>query len=242
MFQHIRSRIIWGVVAAFTLFTATVALVALLFPGGRNYNVSLVRDWAGSILRFAGVKYEGIGLEKIPEDKPCIFIANHQSVLDIPVTMSLLPGRVRMMTKRSLFRIPIFGWLLSLEDFVPVDRNHREKARLSLTPAERLLEKGSSVFVFPEGTRSRTGEIGFFKTGAFRLAVNTGVPVIPLAIIGAERILPPKRRLIKRGKILMVVGDPIETTGLTIRDRLRLRDETRAWIIETKEHYDEVSD
>ncbi|MCK4771616.1 MAG: 1-acyl-sn-glycerol-3-phosphate acyltransferase [Candidatus Latescibacteria bacterium] len=241
MIQHLRSRIIWGIVFIFTFLAASVALVALFLPGGRQYTVRLIRWWARVSLRLAGVRYRAIGVEKIPDEGPVVYIANHQSTLDIPVSIAVLPGRVRMMTKHSLFRIPVFGWLLHAEGFVPVDRKHLRKARLSLKPAARVIKKGVSVFVFAEGTRSRTGEVGAFKTGGYRLAIQAGVPIVPIALIGAENVLGARRWLIKKGEIILVVGEPIETESLEMGDRTRLRDETRQWIAETKKSYESKS-
>lgn len=108
---------------------------------------------------------------------------------------------------------------------------------MSLEPAARNLKKGVSIFVFPAGTRSRTGEVGSFKTGAYRLAIEAGVPIVPLALVGAEDLLEAARSLIKKGKITLIVGEPIETEDLAMTDRIRVRDETWQWISETKKSY-----
>jgi 1-acyl-sn-glycerol-3-phosphate acyltransferase len=188
-------------------------------------------------MKLAGVKTVIVGKEKLPVDGPAIYISNHESVLDIPTVMSLLPSGVNMFAKRSLFRIPIFGWAMYAQGFVPVVRKNRKKARRSLAPAERALSRGRQLFIFPEGTRSRSGTLGQFKTGAFRLGIATGAPIVPLALIGAHSILPPRRRWIRRGTITMVVGDQIETTGLDQSDRHELKEMARDWIKETREAY-----
>lgn len=238
MFRDLRSRILWTVVSIFTLIVAATGLAALLLPGGRKYAIRLIRSWARVTLKLAGIKYNAVGIEKIPEDRPVVYVANHQSTLDIPVSLAVLPGRVRMMTKHTLFKIPVVGWLLHAEGFVPVDRRDLKKARLSLEPAMKKLNKGISVFVFPEGTRSETGEVGSFKTGGYRLAIQAGVPIVPLALVGAEDLLAARGRIIKRGSITLVVGDLIETDGLDLGDRTRLRDQTWQWISETKKSYE----
>ncbi len=237
MIQHIKSRIVWTAVFIFTFLTASIALAALILPGGRDITVRLIRWWARWTLKLAGVKYEVIGIENVPEDRPVVFVANHQSSLDIPVCIAALPGRVRMMAKHTLFKIPVFGWLLYAEGFVPVNRKDRKKARMSLGPAARKLKKGISIFVFPAGTRSRTGDVGSFKTGGYRLAIEAGVPIVPLTLAGAEDLLAAARRLIKKGKITLIVGKPIETKGLELADRIRVRNETWQWISETKKSY-----
>jgi 1-acyl-sn-glycerol-3-phosphate acyltransferase len=238
MAKELSSRIKWTIAGGFTIFVAAVTILAVVFPGGRKYNVRWLRWWGKMILRIAGVSCEGIGMEKIPEEGGIVFIVNHQSALDIPASLAILPGRVRMLTKHSLFKIPVFGWALSAEGFVPVNRTDKEKARESLGPAERLLKKGTRVLVFPEGTRSTDGEVGNFKTGGFRLAIETGTPIVPIAIAGAEKILPADGRFRRKGKITLVAGDPIETEGMTGKDRPGLRDETREWIVQTKKRYE----
>jgi 1-acyl-sn-glycerol-3-phosphate acyltransferase len=238
MFREIHSRTAWIVVALLTVVASAIAIIALIFPGGRRYNIWHVRGWARVLMKVAGVKVAVRNFDLIPEEGSCIFVANHQSLLDIPAVVSVLPGRVRFMAKRSLFKIPIFGWCLSLEGFVPVDRADREKARRSLEPAEKVLGTGTRLFIFPEGTRSRTGETGSFKTGAFRLAIATDVPIVPLAIVGAEKVLPAGRKRIRHGTITVVAGDPIDPDGLEISQRHELMAQVREWIVATKKDYE----
>jgi len=237
--EEIRSRIVWITALVLSGTVAILTMVLLLIPKGRKTSADLIRWWAGLVMRLAGVRTEIVGEEKIPVDDLAIFIANHQSVLDIPTVISLLPSGVNMFAKRSLFQIPIFGWAMHAQGFVPVARKNRNKARQSLEPAEAALKGGRQLFLFPEGTRSRTGELGKFKTGAFRLGIATGAPIIPLTLIGAYSILPPGRRFIRRGTITMVVGEAIETEGLEQADRHELRDRARRWIEETRLAYSE---
>ncbi len=237
MVQEIHSRIIWITAAGVSVLVAALTMLLLITPAGRKRSADLIRWWAGILLKLTRVKTRGVGLEKISDESPAIFISNHQSILDIPVVIATLPPGVNMFAKRSLFRIPVFGWAMRAQGFVPVVRHNRSKAGQSLQPAERALRNGRQLFIFPEGTRSRTGELGSFKTGAFRLGITTGTPIIPLALIGGSAILPPRRRLIKRGRIIVVVGDAIETAGLELKDRHELRDRAREWIAETIERY-----
>ncbi|MFC1500557.1 lysophospholipid acyltransferase family protein [Candidatus Zixiibacteriota bacterium] len=237
--QELHSRIIWIAAAGVSVIIAALTILLLLTPDGRMRSAKLIQRWAGLLLKLASVKTRAIGLEKLPDEGPTIFIANHQSILDIPVVITTLPIGLCMFAKRSLFKIPIFGWAMSAQGFVPVVRHDRSKARQSLQPAERILREGRQLFIFPEGTRSRTGELGTFKTGAFRLGISTETPIVPLTLIGGDSILPPRRRLIKRGRITMVVGEAIDTAGLDLSDRHELRDRTWNWMAETKKHYSE---
>ncbi len=239
VFQEIHSRFIWITAAGLSVIIAALTILLLITPEGRKRSVKLIQWWARLLLKLTGVKIRGIGVENLPGEGPTIFIANHQSILDIPVVIAMLPAGMNMFAKRSLFKIPVFGWAMSAQGFVPVVRHNRSKARQSLQPAERILKEGKQLFIFPEGTRSRTGELGTFKTGAFRLGIMTETPIIPLTLIGGDSILPPRRRLIKRGRITMVVGEAIDTTGLELSDRHELRDRTWKWMAETKESYSE---
>ncbi len=237
LIEELRSRIVWITAAGLSGIVALFTMLLLLTPKGRKTSADLIRWWAGLLIRLAGVRTVIVGEEKIPVEGPTIFIANHQSVLDIPTVISLLPAGVNMFAKRSLFQIPIFGWAMRAQGFVPVVRKNRAKARRSLAPAEASLLKGRQLFIFPEGTRSRTGELGTFKTGAFRLGITTGTPIVPLTLTGAFQILPPSRRFIKRGTITMVVGEMIETKGLEQADRHQLKERALGWIEETRQSY-----
>lgn len=231
---------VWGAAVPFTLASSFVLLLLTPLPGQRTRGERVVRWWARRVLDIAGIRAGIEGIDKIAEGETCIFVANHQSMMDIPVCMAVLPGHIRLMAKRSLFHIPIFGWLLYLEGFVPVDRYDPKRARESLGPAERRLRKGQRLFVFPEGTRSRTGVPGTFKSGAFRLALTTGIPVVPLTIVGAERVMAPRSKMVRPGPITVIVGDPIQPEEA--KDRNDLRTRARTWIVETKARRDAMRD
>jgi 1-acyl-sn-glycerol-3-phosphate acyltransferase len=237
--RDIRSAVTWLLVLPFTLGVCLLLVPARLLPGGKRLTERIVRFWGARSMRMAGIPWKIEGLDRVPLEGACIFVANHQSSVDIPVCLAALPGRVRMMAKRSLFHIPIFGWMLSLEEFIPVDRSTSRKARLSLGPAERFLRKGGRLLIFPEGTRSRDGELGMFKTGAFRLALSTGAPIVPLVIMGADDVLPPKSKRFYPGEVVLAVGEPIMTRGLESSERHPLRDRARAWIEQTRMVYRE---
>ena len=234
----LRSIVIWLVALPFTLLSCVVLLVLLPLPGRAPRGEHLIRWWAGVLLRLAGIQSHLHGREHIPVEGPCIYVANHQSALDIPLCMALLPGRVRMLAKSTLFYIPVFGWTIQAEGFVPVDRHDRKKAGRSLTPAAELIRQGHRVFIFAEGTRSRTGVPGRFKTGAFRLAVDSGAPIVPLAIIGAERAMPPRSKLVRTGRVEIIAGEPIAPIAGEEANVMALRDRVHRWITETKAAHD----
>jgi 1-acyl-sn-glycerol-3-phosphate acyltransferase len=233
MSNRFRSALLLALEGVFTFLCSLTALVMALLPGLRRRNDRFMAWWARKVLRLAGVHWRAEGIERVP-DGPCVYVANHLSALDIPLVMAALPGPPRFMAKHTLFLLPIFGWLLSVEGFVPVDRTRKHRARASVEPATRALHRGRRLLVFPEGTRSRTGRTGAFKTGAFRIALATGVPVVPVALIGTDRVFPPKSKLLFPGGVELVVGPIMETAGLAGTEHNRLRDQVRAWVVERR--------
>ncbi len=218
----------------FLMACSLAALFIALLPGLSRFNDAFIVWWARGALWLAGVHWSVEGLEHFPATGPCVVVSNHLSALDIPLLMAAVPGTPRFMAKHTIFKVPIFGWLLRVEGFVPVDRTRQPRARASLEPATEVLRRGRRILVFPEGTRSRTGRTGVFKTGAFRMAITTGVPVVPVTLIGTDRVFPPKSRILYRGEVRLVAGPPIPTDGMVWEERNRLRDRVRSWIIDQR--------
>ena len=146
--------------------------------------------WGRGLVRTApGCRVEVFGREKIPQEGPVIFMANHQSYVDVPA-IYFLRRQFKWMADAHLFRIPFFGWAMRMAGYVPVDRGNSKAALRSLGQAKEWLSKGVSIFIFPEGTRSRTGMFDRFQTGGFRLAVTTGTPIVPVVLVGTRQLLP----------------------------------------------------
>ena len=186
MFSSITMVVTYVVLA---LPAAAIALPWALITG----KIDLLYHWSMWILRtgvrLAGIRVRVEGREHIPA-QPSIFMANHVSNLDPPILLPELPFRTAFFLKRSLIKIPILGLGMRLADFVPVDRDGRlESARESVQVAKRVLASGVNISTFPEGTRSRTGKLLPFKKGAFFLAMESGVPVVPISIWGSERMM-----------------------------------------------------
>jgi 1-acyl-sn-glycerol-3-phosphate acyltransferase len=208
--------------------TAFMAVCAFLFgfaPGGENSAHKIARLWAKTLLFFAHTKVEVMGAENVLIGKPQIFMANHQSDFDIFIVLAHVPGQFRWIAKKELFRIPIFGPAMRNAGYIEIDRQHHEKALRSLDEAARKIREGKSVMTFPEGTRSKDGKIKAFKQGMFHLAIQSGVPIIPIAIAGSSEIMPKRSLKINAGRITMVIGKPIDVSSYSI--------ETRHILIET---------
>ncbi|MFH1976667.1 MAG: lysophospholipid acyltransferase family protein [Pseudomonadota bacterium] len=171
--------------------------------------------WARSILALSPIEVTVKGLSNIDPDKSYIYMSNHQSNYDIPILLGHLPVQFRWLAKIELFRIPVFGYAMKRAGYICIDRSNQKSAFESLKKAAGIIRDGVSVMVFPEGTRSMDGNIGSFKKGGFVLAVESGVPIVPVIIYGTFSIMPKSRLLIKPGKVTLEVLEPVETSGFT---------------------------
>ncbi|WP_420237268.1 lysophospholipid acyltransferase family protein [Telmatobacter bradus] len=169
----------------------------------------------------AGIRVEVEGLERVPKDKACIFMANHVSNLDPPALIPRLPGRTSAFSKRAIFNLPIFGYCLKLAEFIPVDRTgNAQSAKESVEQAGRVLAKGIHITTFVEGTRSRDGRMLPFKKGPFYLAKQTGALCVPISIYGTETLMAKGRFAIKPGKVKIILHEPIDPAGYETREAL----------------------
>lgn len=218
------------VVALVTPWFCVRAYVARLFDASGDAVVEVARAWARAVSWLTGLRLALHGAEQLARDRPYVFMANHQSAADIWAVYATLPVRVRMIAKKQLRAIPLFGWAMWAGRFIFIDRQNPAAARRSIAEAEARIRGGDSVLLFPEGTRSRTGELLPFKKGGFHLAINAGVPIVPVVIHGTRAIIPPKRLRIRPGAVAIEVCPPIDTAGLTEGDRDRLIEQVRGVI------------
>jgi 1-acyl-sn-glycerol-3-phosphate acyltransferase len=187
-------------------------LIVLVSPFGRKGKPAhaVSRLWAWSILKAAGVRLTVRGLERLDPGRHYIFIANHQSYLDIPVLVQSLPQfQLRWIAKKELGYIPLFGWALWASGHILVDRSDRASAMTSLRRARERIAAGVSVVIFPEGTRSSGGQVMPFKRGGFLLAAQSKTPIVPVTINGSWKILARDDWRLKSGEIEVVVDAPI---------------------------------
>lgn len=181
----------------------------------REKSDNRLRWMSRNILNVMGIKlrrYNEQILESIQPGRPYMFFINHSSLLDIPIVLDSLPGSIRMITKKELFRVPIWGKGLEVGEFISVDRQNRNRALEDLKKAKKKMETGIQLAIFPEGTRSTTGEILPFKRGVFHLAVQTEAIIIPIRIHGAFEILPPKTwDVVLNREVEVHIGQPVDT-------------------------------
>lgn len=184
--------------------------------------------WAEKVLEQAEVDLTITGRENIPDGEPLVIMSNHRSYYDIPVVYSAIPGSIRMVGKKELFRVPLFGSAMRATGFIEVDRQHRAAARASLEASEKLLADGTRVWIAPEGTRTKTGKLGPFKSGGFHLALGAGVRILPMAIIGTEKAMTADSFIVTKGaKIEAHILPPIDAPSYGVDRRKELMHDTR---------------
>lgn len=227
-----RSAILLVVDIIATAFFAIMAMIMARFaPGGENAAHRVARLWGKTILKMSGVSVNIIGTDNIPPDgKPIIFMSNHQSNFDILTLLAHIPVQFRWISKKEVFRTPLMGPAMRKAGYISIDRGNREKAIESLEEAALTIRNGKSVMTFPEGTRSPDGTIRPFKKGLFYLAIKSGVPIIPISIIGSRKIMPKKSLHLDPGNIMVVIGTPIDTGSYTLEHRDELMKKVRSVI------------
>lgn len=236
----IRSLWFYLVLVVSSVIHATGVIAASLLgvkrrPGGvYDWGTS---DWSRQLLAAAGTPVRVDGLERIP-DRPVVYASNHSSMFDIWALAATLPGSVRFVAKQELAKLPLVGRAMVTAGHVTIDRAHPARALEAYDRAAAVIRSGVSAVVFPEGTRSHTGELLPFKNAPFGLAIAAQVPVVPLYVRNTFEIMPKGGRLLRPRPIRVAVGAPIPTTGLTPERRQELRDRVRAAILELKARVD----
>jgi 1-acyl-sn-glycerol-3-phosphate acyltransferase len=219
LLRALRSAAVWFGIAVATLLFGLPAIVAAVLPPRGDWFLHFARGWARTILFFAGIPVRVVHPEGLAVRRGFVVAANHESFADILVLLSVLPLPVRFLAKRSIFRVPVLGWSIRAAGFVPVDRGDRARGATAVDASLKLLKAGRSILVFPEETRTRTGDLLLFKPGAALLALRSEAPLLPLGVAGTRRALPPGSFAITPGTVALAVGPPIEVSGRTARDR-----------------------
>jgi len=181
-------------------------------------------SWVFSMLTF--IRYEYYGKENFHKGQSYIYVSNHTSFLDIPGLWMLIPGQFRPLAKKELLKIPVFGWIAKSAAII-VDRSSPESRKKSVDILKGFLKSGFSILIFAEGTQNRTREIlQPFHDGAFRIAIDTQQPILPIVLIGAGRLMPPGTINLRPGRVRIYVGEQIETAGLTSESTRSLKQQT----------------
>ncbi len=201
--------IVWVVLT--TIFWGIIAIIISFFTRTGNPVHNIARIWAKGILFASQIKVNVKGLKNIDPSRSYVYMSNHQSNFDIPVLLAHLPVQFRWLAKAELFKIPLFGRAMRGAGYVEIDRFNQESAFRSIAEAAGKIKNGVSVMIFPEGTRSRDGRIRPFKKGGFILAVDAGVPIVPIILQGTWDIMEKSSLRIKTGEVVLNIEKPIAT-------------------------------
>jgi 1-acyl-sn-glycerol-3-phosphate acyltransferase len=181
-------------------------------------------------LNLGGVKLVVRGRENIEPGRPFLFLANHQSYCDPPALFVTIPRNVRLILKKELRKVPLLGLIMEMGGFVFIDRKDRIQSVGGMKQAVRQLQQGHSFLIYPEGTRTRTGELGPFKKGPFIMAIESGTPIMPISVKGSYEIMPPNRFRVRPGTVVITFHPPIATNRLLLADREELTERVRETI------------
>lgn len=209
------------------LFSLWGVVLSLFDKNGRLVHLYVAVPWARSILWACGVKIEVRGLENVERHIPRIYMSNHQSYFDIFGLLASLPVGFKFLLKQELMKIPLFGSAIKKAGYIPIDRADPRKAIKSMNEAADKIRGGSSVLIFPEGTRSADGRLQPFRAGGFHLALKSGCEIIPIVIVGSRRIVPKGSLRIEKGSFVICIGGPIPTKDLTRKEMDQLMGRVR---------------
>ena len=205
-------RGIWALIV-FCVATLVLGPLAILFGAlsrDSTMPLQISKVWSRVMLRAIQIRPDYQGLQNSTGPSPVIFISNHQSVVDIWALAPRLPNRTLFVAKRELFRLPIIGWAMRVAGFISIDRANLDSAIQSLDAAAEKIRRGRPLILFPEGTRSRNGRLGPFKKGAFHLALNAGVPIVPVTVSGSWGVIRPRTVRVYPGPVSVTFGVPID--------------------------------
>jgi 1-acyl-sn-glycerol-3-phosphate acyltransferase len=238
------STVLWGGVSFLTLFFALLDLLvvlplSLIFDKGTGWKIhqNSIR-WSRLIIAWSSIwRIVVTGREHLQEGKRYIIVANHQSLLDILAVCAALPLNFKFLAKRELFQIPFMGWAMTAAGYIPVDRGSHKSGREAIHRITRVLGKGASVLLFPEGTRSPDGKIHAFKMGAFKLARDNKIEILPIVVDGTGQALPKKSWLVKKKSTFIVsIGKPVSLEDFTDSSMDEAKEKIRHEMIGRLEH------
>jgi 1-acyl-sn-glycerol-3-phosphate acyltransferase len=222
-------------ISVYTIVLGTASIISSLFDRRGHFAHKCARAWSWLILKTTGVRVRVEGLDRITPGTTYVFVSNHQSIYDIPVIFASLPYQLRIIAKASLARFPVLGWHLRRGGHLFVDRDNPDRAGI-LARWRALVQDGLSLIIFAEGTRSWDGSVGRFKAGSFLLALEAGLPIVPLSVVGTRHVMQKGRLRTEPGNVELVVHDPIYPAAIespNVRDAKRLADKVHAVVAAT---------
>ena len=226
--NYLHSAVAIPFIYLYTAVMGTLSLACSLTDAGGRRQHRCARVWARMIARTVGARVRVHGAEHVRPGESYVFLSTHQSWMDIPVMLGYLPAQLRIAAKKEVFQIPFLGWHMRRAGHIPIDRASTANAVAALQRAADGLRGGVCAFIYPEGTRSRDGSLQPFKKGGFKLALQAGVPLVPVTIVGTRQLLPRDSFIFRPGPINLFIDPPIETAGLTGADLSDLMERVRA--------------
>ncbi|MCG8343248.1 MAG: 1-acyl-sn-glycerol-3-phosphate acyltransferase [Chlorobiales bacterium] len=194
-------------------------LVNIADPSGDRFH-RMAAWWGRFCAKLMGITVEVVGEQHYNPKEHYLTVSNHAGMADIPLILGSIHLNMRFVAKEELGKIPIFGWAIKQAGYVMIKRGQSKEALKSLLSAAEVLKSGRSVHIFPEGTRSATGDLQPFKRGAFMITQNAHAPILPVTIIGSNRVTPKKSLTIRKATVKLVIGEPIETKGRNAQELL----------------------
>jgi 1-acyl-sn-glycerol-3-phosphate acyltransferase len=234
-------RTVFFLIPAISLYTVVLgaaSIVSSLFDRRGYFAHRCARAWSWLILRTTGVRVTVEGLDRIEPGTTYVFVSNHQSIYDTPVLFASLPYQLRIIAKASLARFPVLGWHLKRGRHLFVDRQRPDRAGI-LERWRSLVGDGLSLLIFAEGTRSNDGHVARFKGGSFFLAIEAGLPVVPVAVVGSRAVMPKGRLRTEPADVTLIIHDPIQPPALdapSAQDAKAFADRVYAIVADTIDH------
>lgn len=222
-------------IGVYTLVLGVASLVSSVFDSRGHFAHRCARAWSWLILKTTGVRVRVEGLERITPGTTYVFVSNHQSIYDIPVIFASMPFQLRIIAKESLAKFPMLGWHLRRGGHLFVDRSNPDPSYI-LNRWRSLVKDGLSLIIFAEGTRSVDGAVARFKAGSFLLALQSGLPIVPVAVVGTRHVMQKGRLRTEPGDVELIVHDPIVPPTIeapSVRDAKRLADQVHAVVAAT---------
>jgi 1-acyl-sn-glycerol-3-phosphate acyltransferase len=217
----------WPLVALYTVLMATLSLACSPFDRRGRMQHWCASTWSRMIARTALLDVRVRGAGHLRAGESYVFLSTHQSWMDIPVMLGYLPSQLRIAAKREVFHVPFLGWHMSRAGHIPINRGSTAESIESLRRAARGLGGGVSAFLFPEGTRTRDGSLQPLKKGGFRLALESGLPLVPVTIKGTRSAMPGGSMVLRAGPVEMHIDPPLPTAGLNEADLPALMQKVR---------------
>jgi 1-acyl-sn-glycerol-3-phosphate acyltransferase len=200
-------------IGLYTVVLGSISIVSSVFDRTGDFGHRCAQLWSRLILWTTGVDVDAAGIERLDSSRSYVLASNHQSIYDIPILFAALPLQLRIVAKQSLGSFPFLGWHLQRTGHLLVDR--RNPGADIVEKMRRLVSEAHSLIVFPEGTRSVDGAVGRFKKGSFVVAVDAGLPIVPVSVVGSRHIMRKGQLMVCPGRVRVTVHDPISTAGIT---------------------------